>query len=538
MLQNRNKIAILLGLILLAVVFLASFSVRQKKHYRYLIVQRGDIVQSVSATGQIKRGEEIHLRFKNAGRIEKIYVAVGDEVKKGDVLARLETRELESQLEEAEAALNLAKANLEKLLAGAKEEEIALAETKVEKAQKNLEGSRKTLEKTRESAEQNLNSVYQSAANTVKEASLCADNAYKTADSLQRTYFYSNDQVSLEVKSAKENIKNEKLQIENSLDSIEGKVEDKKIDLALSQTEASLQTISQELDLIRDKCEDPYYRILISSTDKSNLDAQRSSIVTILAEVRNAQSKIASTKSNNELAIVKAEANFNLTYASLEEAKKDLNLIKAKPREEDVAAAKAEVAKAEAQTKLLKIQIEESKLESPVNGQVIEINGEVGELTGPSVKQPFIVLLPDSNFQVEVDIPEVDAAKVKLGDKAKIEIDALPDEIFPGRVIEIEPAGREIAGAIYYRTKVSLESKNSRVKSGMTANVTIETASKRNVLLLPLRAVIYRDNKKFVKVLRSNRIKEVEIKTGLMNEEGETEIVSGLNEGDKVIVQR
>lgn len=72
----------------------------------------------------------------------------------------------------------------------------------------------------------------------------------------------------------------------------------------------------------------------------------------------------------------------------------------------------------------------------------------------------------------------------------------------------------------------------------MTANVTIFTASKEQVLVIPLNALIFKEDKKVVRIVEGKEIKEVAVTTGLMNSEGEVEITSGLKENDKLFLPK
>jgi multidrug efflux pump subunit AcrA (membrane-fusion protein) len=92
-----------------------------------------------------------------------------------------------------------------------------------------------------------------------------------------------------------------------------------------------------------------------------------------------------------------------------------------------------------------------------------------------------------------------------------------------------------MSGVVYYKTTVSLDSEDQRIKQGMTANIVIVAAFKNGVLNVPQRAVIEKDGKKIVRVVDGDKFKEVEVQTGLKGVGGEIEITSGLKEGDKVV---
>jgi len=147
-----------------------------------------------------------------------------------------------------------------------------------------------------------------------------------------------------------------------------------------------------------------------------------------------------------------------------------------------------------------------------------------------------VTLIPNDPFLVEVDIPEVDIGKVKLGDACRIDLDAFTSEQFSGNVIGIDSVQTDIASVVYYRTKISLSEGSEKIRTGMTANVSIVTAYKEGALSVPQRAIYEKDGKKFVKVLESdNKIRESEVQTGIKGVQGEVEIISGLKEGEKAV---
>ena len=162
---------------LLAAVVYQVFLKKEKPAFALVEVIRGQIIQEVSETGQVEKGEKINLSFQNAGKIEKIYVEVGENVKGGDSLAKLETNDLKIQLQDAKAALSLVQAQLNKLLAGASQEEIKVAQTKVENGQASLN-----------TAKQNLEDAYEDALNNLNDSYLKAYGAQNSVAAIQRTY--------------------------------------------------------------------------------------------------------------------------------------------------------------------------------------------------------------------------------------------------------------------------------------------------------------------------------------------------------------
>lgn len=500
---------IIIAFILVLVIAVGSYKYLSRKEelpYDFALVKRGDIIQEVSATGTIKKGEEINLAFKNTGRIEKIYVKVGDEVESDTALAKLNTSQLSIQLQEARAAIKVAQAKLDKLLTGSTLEEIKIAETEVKSSQTSLA-----------TAKENLDQAYEDALNTLDDSYLKLYNAYNTVDLIQRTYS------STKVRHNKEyKIKTPMDSAKSYLDIAQAEPTNENIDTALSEMKGALDKTSEALAVIRELCEHPLYRNRVSATDKTSLDNQRSYINTALTNVTSARQTISSKK----LSVDSVEDE-------LQKAEDQLTLVKVEPRREDVDLYKAQIEQAQAQINLIENQIQESTIISPTGGQITKINKKLGEMVQPS--ESIVSLISQDPFQVEVDIPEADIGKINLADSVKITLDAFPETEFSGKVIEIEPAETIIQGVVYYRVKTSLEVKDTKIKPGMTANIIITTDVRENVLIIPQRAIIEKNDKKMVRIPVDKNYQEVEVQTGLRGSEGEIEIISGLKKGDKVV---
>ncbi len=539
----------ILILVIIAVGGYKYFSKDKNLPYNFTLVRRGNIVQKVSATGQVTPAKEVDLQFEIQGKIQTIKVEVGEKVKRGQILATLDASELNTQILEAQAARDMAKAKLDKILAGASEEEIKVYETAVENAQialKNAQISLKNAEQNladvKDNAENNLDKAYKDALNTLDDSYLKIYNAFNVVNSIQRTYFITSYQEGFKVNENKEIIEKARDRAKSYLDTAKENPTNENIDSALLEMKDALDTTYEALVVIRDICEEPTYRDTISATDKTSLDTQKSYINTASTNIVNAQQKISSTKLTNELNINTAQASLDAAQntlrtaeGNLKSAQDKLAQIKAPPREADVALAQAQLDQAEASLTKAKQQLTKANLVAPCDSIVTDIKKEEGEMVRTMVADPVISLLCLGRFQIEVDIPEADIAKVKLDNPVEISLDAFPDEIFTGRVIKIDPAETIIQGVVYYKITVGFDKTDERIKSGMTGDVDIITESKEDALLIPQRAVLIKNGKKIVRVLDKGKIKEVEVKTGIRGSEGEIEILSGLKEGDRVI---
>lgn len=499
-------------------------------------VFRGSVFQEVSEVGKVKKGEEISLGFKNAGRIEKIYVGVGEGVKKGDILVKLENSELKIKLEEAKANLDLAQAKLNKLLAGASQEEIQIAQTAVDNTQISLTTAEQDLEDIKAQGEEDLKAAYEDALNVLDDSYLKIQNAFNTADSVQRTYFTKTDQEGVTVRDQKDKIESASNQAKLYLDTAKNSQENEDIDIALSEMKKALEVTAEALKIIRETCDEITYRDLVSSTDKASLNTQRGYINTALTNVVNSQQTISSTKLTNTVNINSYQAKIDSAQGKLKAAKDELAQIVAPPREEDVDLYQAQTRQAKAKIQLLKNQIEDTILRSPVDGQVIGVHKRVGETVQPMLQDSAISILPDIPFEIEVDIYEEDVAKMNIGNPVDISLVAFPGIILKGEIISIDPAEKIIEGVVYYEVSIGFKEPPAGVKPGMTADLVIKTASKENVLIIPEKAIQKKNGKIIVQVLRNEVIKEREIEVGLEGSNGRVEVISGISEGEEIVI--
>lgn len=252
--------------------------------------------------------------------------------------------------------------------------------------------------------------------------------------------------------------------------------------------------------------------------------------------LKSARNALSTAKISGEQQITSAQTRVNSAQENIRIAEAQYNKTMAPANRYDVSLAEAKVRQAQAAIDSIKKQIENSQIKAPIDGTITKVNFKVGEQVNAGIA--VISMLGQNNFEIEVLISEADIAKIKKGDKAEVTLDAFgEDKKFNGMVYFIEPAETEIQDVIYYKVKVNFELEGRDVKSGMTANITMITAEKSDILIIPSRAIIEKNGSgKFARVLNSiNQIEERKITTGLSGDEGMVEIVSGLEEGEKVV---
>lgn len=200
-------------------------------------------------------------------------------------------------------------------------------------------------------------------------------------------------------------------------------------------------------------------------------------------------------------------------------------------------AQKALVVQAQAGVDVIKDQLKNINIISPIDGIVIKRTADPGETVVLDLNSPVLTIARKDDLIIESNVPESDIVKLQIGQKADVTFDAFSSEdVFSATISQIDPASTVIQDVVYYRIKLKLDNLDPRLKAGMSANVDVRTAEKENVLMAPGRAIKTEGNKKFVDVLQiDNTTKKVFIETGLEGDEGMIEIKSGLKGGEKVV---
>ncbi|MDH5552175.1 MAG: efflux RND transporter periplasmic adaptor subunit [Nitrosomonas sp.] len=211
----------------------------------------------------------------------------------------------------------------------------------------------------------------------------------------------------------------------------------------------------------------------------------------------------------------------------------------ARAKQASCEAAASDIKRAQAQTHVAQAGIERTILTAPFAGIVARITGEVGEYTTPSPPgvptPPAIDLIDDTCLYISAPMDEVDAPKIKVGQMARITLDAMPGEFFEGKVRRIAPYVTEIEKqARTVDIEVDFEQPSKQhLLVGYSADVETIIERRDSILRIPTQA-IRQDDKVFV-LDANSKLEERQLDTGLSNWSF-TEVISGLNEGDQVLL--
>lgn len=535
-------------ILILAIVFAVLgvyfyFRGPQKSPYEFTTVSRGNVVQEVSVTGRVKSAESVDLSFEKSGKVAVINVAVADKVTAGQILASLNNADAQAQLAQAQATLLKEQTTLAQLKAGTRAEEIQIAQTAVSNAEKSLADAQNNLAIVTNKASVDLDNLYGEVSDILNDAYVKADDAVnkqtigmftgENSTSPQLT-FLSDSQSTTDAQGKRVVAAAQLAQFKSELDNLPA--EQAGLDGVLIKAENHLTLILDFLNSLGSALNNAAN--LTSSTltsYKYNVNLGRTNVTAALTSLTDQKQAIATQKVTNQDNINVAETALTGAKNSLASARDNLLLKQAGSTPEQIASQEAQVKYAAANVLNYQAQLAKGIIYSSLNGIVTKQDAKVGEIVAANT--PEISVLSEAKFEIEANIPEADIAKIKTSDSARVTLDAFGnDVVFDAQVVAIDPAETIIEGVATYKTTLQFVQEDQRIKSGMTANVDILTAQKENVLVVPQRAIIGKNNEKSVKILEGKNVKEVSVKIGLKGSDGNVEILEGLNEGDKVII--
>ncbi|MEK7068761.1 MAG: efflux RND transporter periplasmic adaptor subunit [Patescibacteria group bacterium] len=506
----RSKIALygaVSVVILLSALFLLSGNGGGDE--QTLIVQSGAFIQQVSVSGKVVAAQDVDLGFSNSGRVAAVYAKVGDKVQAGAALAELENDDLRAGILQKQAALARERASLSVMKEGTRLEELDVALSEVESQKVALAQAR--------------NSLVEAVQNSFTASDDAIRNIFDQFVDNPRT----DPQLELVVSDLQlENIvEKARLSIESKLVAwqmnAEGLAADNALPGAVSEARDNLTQISMLLtnaNIALNKT------VPTGAITPAILDGYK-------ADIASARSKLNDVISSLTNAIT-AEQN---AIAKLETLKKSLTLKEAGTRASDIAAQEADVKAAEADFMNARAQLGKTIIHAPFSGIVTKMDIKAGAIASTNASEVTMVSI--GVFQIESFVPEVNIALIEIGDAAEVTLDAYgSDIIFSATVMLIDPAETVRDGVATYRSILQFSKADMRIKSGMTANAVIVTQKRMGVIAVPQGIVALQDGRSVVQMKEGDKIVERVVTTGAISSLGEIEILSGLSDGDIVIV--
>jgi HlyD family secretion protein len=460
-------------------------------------VRRGEITTTVSGTGQVSALSQVDLKTKAAGDLIYLNAKVGQEVFVGSLIARLDSGDASYEAESARIAYDD--------LITIDPDDLRKAENDVVEAEKAVSSAYidagVAIIKSSTDLGENLESIYgllgdylstskYGLSQTAKEMIREVNNKYVLANKAHREYV----KVSLAYPD------------KNDRDTIES--------LSLS-----LQKVS----------------LLVLDTTKLTKETvvylrEREDEVAVAAEAYSTVNALAVSVSETVSSLSANDKNINSANQALSDAKITLADLKDGPDSLDLR-------NQELSLKQKNDALADYSVTVPFAGVIASV-GDV--VVGDTVSNgTTVATLITKQKQAEISLNEIDAAKVKVGQKAELTFDAIDGLDIAGTVSEVNLIGTVSQGVVSYTVKIGLDSQDERIKSGMSVSAAIVTESKSNVLMVPNAAIKNRGDNYYVEIpgqLATDVPTQKTVTIGVSNDTF-TEILSGVDEGEAIVVK-
>lgn len=484
---------VIIVVVVLAIAGGAYYFLRPKQSaaaataYTTAPVRKGNLVVTVSASGSIAASRQTTLVFGTAGKVIEVLVQPGSVVKAGQKLMRIDATDAEANVAKARLSLATAENQLKKLQTGSTEADIAAAKASLRSAEENLA--------------------------KVKAGPTAADIAVAQATVATAQYNYE-------------------IGFKGGTDEAIRDAE-----LKLAQSRNSLWSAQNARD---DAC------------SRGNCDGAKASVLNAEINVQTAELNLARLKQPATASALQDLA------AKVAQAQEKLDSLKASPTPADIAAAESQLAQAQAKltttttgataedVAISKAQVEQARLNlqqaeqtltyavlnAPHDGTVLSVSANPGEWVTSNGQ--VAVLADLSRLEINSPLSELDIVRVAKGQQCIIQVDALSETRLRGHVERLAPAATIQQGVANYPTVIVLDQSDPKVRPGMSANVTITTDQRQNVLMVSNRAVRSRGLEKVVAVLKNGVIEWLPVQTGASNDTM-TEITQGVEEGQAIV---
>jgi RND family efflux transporter MFP subunit len=529
--KKRNKIFFALFFVFLFILLFSGRSGSEKEIFK---VRKGSISKEIFESGEIKKGDSITLSFSMSGLLGKISIKEGDTVKKGDIIASLDNEKLKINLLKANSALRSAEIEFNRFLSGGPERDLELAKDSLEKAEFLWISSLEDLNNTKNSAEERVNNAYRDYFSVLSKSILAAEDIYELVSLVYNDKFSTlRTKETNKVLGSRDRIE----EIVNEIKDLKLKINDyndqENIDLALSETEKKLKEISDNLDIVIGVLEDPVYKegsreeVSLVKVEKNNINQLIFSVTSTINSI-----SLAKSISNSEISLAESqEASLNVAF---NESKNIFNKL-TDPDKDELELFQIKLNQAQYEVASLEKMLQDSIIRSPFDGKVLSIYHKEKENIQPG--QPLALIVPDEPYHVEVNIYEGYISDLNIGSSVEIELVSFPNQKFSGEVGFIGPGAISIDGVVYYKVHIYVDDLPKNVMVGMTSDVTITLEEKHGVLFVPENS-IEREDSSVLKVIDRKRYKETKVVLGLRGSDRMVEVISGLNEGDKVLILR
>lgn len=499
------------------------FGSKESARYTLAQVQEGTLIVSVSGSGQVSASDQVDIKPKASGEVIYLGVRNGQWVGVGEAVARLDSKDVEKSVRNAEISLEKAKLDFQKI--------------------KGVNTSGTT--RIKQKAEDDLKKSYEDGFNLVANVFLDLPDIMTGLDDLLFSSVITASQWNINYYADSINIYNDSAdkfkddaygKYQTARKEYEKNFADYKSSSRLSDPDIIDKLIKETYNAVRSAAEasksannlirlykDEFIEhnlkpLSLADTHLASLNSYTGKTNSYLLSLLNAKTGIKNAKDG----ILDAELDFKSQELSIKERENSLQDSKEK--------------------------LKDYSIRAQFGGLISKVGIKIGDSVSANTS---IATLVTRQKIAEITLNEVDITKVKVGQKATLTFDAISGLALTGQVIEIDPLGVVSQGVVTYAVKIGFDTQDDRVKTAMSVSASIVTEAKQDVLLIPNSAVKQQREESFVEIpqepglnietgaalagvtLENSPIQQ-QIEVGISNDEF-TEVISGIKDGDWVV---
>lgn len=564
--------------------------VEEEEEMSTVAVERGDLRVTVAATGVLEPLTTVEVKSRSGGEIDKMYVEAGDYVQAGDLIAQLDPTDLQTAVDEAAAQVDAANARVAQAgySADAQGEQtvssidearasVAASRARLEQSEANLDQTRRTSEQAVEQARARLASARarleearaQEEAQPeltradIRSAEAALDRAKQDLAVLEegtRPQEIAQAQARVsEAQAVLSNARNELTRVESLHD--RGFVSDQDLDSATR----SVQTAEAQLTSAREALSLAQAGPRVQEIERARAAVRQAEAALASARAQDVQVNVRSrSREAAEAAVTEAQSSLRTAEAqrrqvdvregeveaarrAVDQAEAGLDRAQAgrlstRAQREAVTVALADLRRAEAGLEEVQYNFLHTTVVAPRDGVILTKHVEEGTVvpagTAALAQGTAIVTIADiTEMYVMANVDEVDISRIAVGQPVEINVETLPNERITGEVEKIFPQGTETENVVYFPVRIRVIDLHTELRPGMTVDVSVLTAAREDVLIVPDSAIDRSGGKTVVQVLPEGAEEPVdrEVEVGVTDWEN-TEIISGVEEGETVVL--
>jgi RND family efflux transporter MFP subunit len=504
--KQKISFAIFMAILVAAGFFIKnSFgSDKGETTYNTAAAEKGTLITSISGTGQVSAANQVDVKAAVSGDVISVPVKVGNEIKKGALIAKIDPTQALQDVRDAQTNLNEAKEDLQKLKEPADELTLSKAE-----------GSFLAAQQARATAETNFKKVYSDGYNTVGTIILNLQSTISVLTDL------GSNQLSILNGISYDTIQTQYNKVYTDYKKASPYSEASVLDILFNETYEILKNINIAM------------RAADKTTYITSTNTSVSSVATLMQSVQTASNSLATAE------------------RSLREQEISLADVKNGATEDELKAQEKIITQKENALDDANDQLKKYYITAPFDGIIADLNVTQGDSIASISSYGTIATIITKNKIVTVSLNEVDSTNVKVSQKANLTFDAIDGLSVVGGVSQVDTIGTVNSGVVTYNVSIAFDSQDDRIKPGMSASASIITQAKQDVILVPISAVKSSGDISYVEVLNKsdasslskttgvtlkNPLTQTEVTVGLSNDDS-VEILTGLNVGDVVVTK-